>query len=355
MDQISPELIAKLQGSLGSLVGQQSGYIKSLPEPVKRRIFALKQLQAEHSELEAQFHKDILELEKKYLGLYTPLYEKRNDIVVGKTEPSDDQVEAGKKIDEEFTEEIKESSSEAEIIDEAQSTAGVPEFWLSAMKNHAQIADMITEQDQEALKSLTNIRLAYLEENPGFKLEFDFSENEYFNNTVLTKTYYYQQSATSGDLVFDHAEGTVIEWKEGKDLSVTIETKKQRHKSTNKTRVVKRTVPAETFFNFFTPIEVPDAEDLDENEENDIGEQLEADYELGEEFKEKLIPHAIDWFTGKALEYEGFGLDDYDDEDDYYEDNSDEQDDDDDDDDDDEEEEYSSAPANQQAPECKQQ
>ncbi|KAK9727577.1 histone chaperone, partial [Basidiobolus ranarum] len=254
MDQISPELIAQLQGSLGSLVGQQSGYIKSLPEPVKRRIFALKQLQAEHSELEAQFHKDILELEKKYLGLYTPLYEKRSDIVAGKTEPTEEQVEAGKKIDEEFTEEIKETiKEESEADDESQNAKGVPEFWLSAMKNHAQIADMITEQDQEVLKSLSNIRLAYLEENPGFKLEFDFEENEYFTNTTLTKAYYYQQSAAAGDLVFDRAEGTEIQWKEGKNLSFTVETKKQRHKSTNKTRVVKRTVPAETFFNFFTP------------------------------------------------------------------------------------------------------
>lgn len=33
---------------------------------------------------------------------------------------------------------------------------------------------------------------------------------------------------------------------------------------------------------------------------------------LGEEFKEKIIPHAVDFFTGKALDYE-----DYDDEDDF--------------------------------------
>ena len=31
---------------------------------------------------------------------------------------------------------------------------------------------------------------------------------------------------------------------------------------------------------------------------------MEADYEIGEEFKNKIIPHAIDWFTGKALQYE---------------------------------------------------
>jgi nucleosome assembly protein 1-like 1 len=27
---------------------------------------------------------------------------------------------------------------------------------------------------------------------------------------------------------------------------------------------------------------------------------------IGEEFKEKIIPRAVDYFTGKALEYEDF-------------------------------------------------
>ena len=31
---------------------------------------------------------------------------------------------------------------------------------------------------------------------------------------------------------------------------------------------------------------------------------MELDYQLGEDIKEKLIPRAIDWFTGEALQYE---------------------------------------------------
>ena len=44
-------------------------------------------------------------------------------------------------------------------------------------------------------------------------------------------------------------------------------------------------------------------------EEPDIEERLELDYTLGEDIKEKLIPRAIDWFTGEALRYEGFDED----------------------------------------------
>lgn len=60
-------------------------------------------------------------------------------------------------------------------------------------------------------------------------------------------------------------------------------------------------MPTDSFFNFFSPPKPPA-----ENEEtsSDIEERLELDYQLGEDIKEKLIPYAIDWFTGEALQYE---------------------------------------------------
>lgn len=80
---------------------------------------------------------------------------------------------------------------------------------------------------------------------------------------------------------------------------------------TNKTRVVKRTVPSDSFFHFFSPPVFPDeSEELDEEEAEGLDAKLEADYEMGEEFKDKIIPHAVDYFTGKALEYEDFDGDD---------------------------------------------
>jgi nucleosome assembly protein 1-like 1 len=70
---------------------------------------------------------------------------------------------------------------------------------------------------------------------------------------------------------------------------------------TKQTRVVKKTVPTESFFNFFDPPKPPQDED---DATSDIEERLELDYQLGEDIKEKLIPRAIDWFTGEALQYE---------------------------------------------------
>jgi nucleosome assembly protein 1-like 1 len=343
----NPALMSMLQGKLGNLIGEP------LPAAVQRRINGLKFLQSKHTELEGKFQEEVLALEKKYLELYRPYYDKRAEVVAGKYEPTEEEVAIGAKVDEDSDDEQEPAAEKIEEDKEdEENVTGIPEFWLTALKTHPQVGETISEEDCDALKHLVDIRMTYLEK-PGFRIEFEFSENDYFTDKVLTKTYHYQDNVSGGDYVYDFAEGCKINWKEGKDLTTTVETKKQRHKGTNKTRVVKRTVPAETFFNFFSPPTIPEEEaDLDEEEAEGLDAKLEADYEMGEEFKEKIIPHAVDFFTGKALDYE-----DYDDEDDFEddfltdEDNESEDDEDDDDEDDDDD----AQPAKgENAPECKQ-
>jgi len=81
------------------------------------------------------------------------------------------------------------------------------------------------------LRHLSDIRMEYLEK-PGFRLIFEFADNDFFTNKTITKTYFYQEeSGYGGDFIYDHAEGDKIDWKAGKDLTVRIESKKQRNKS----------------------------------------------------------------------------------------------------------------------------
>lgn len=296
----NPQLMSMIQGKLGGLVGRSSGYVESLPEPVKKRVNGLKGVQAEHAKLEAAFQEEVLALEKKYLQKYQPLYDRRAGIVAGKIEPTEDEIKVGLEDEEEETEPAEEESNTT--ADSASNVSGIPEFWLTAMRNVTSLSEMITARDEEALKSLADIRMSYLDK-PGFKLTFTFNANEFFSNTSLTKTYYYQEEAGyGGDFVYDHADGEKISWKDAKDLTVRYESKKQRNKTTKQTRIVKRTIPVESFFNFFSPPAVPeeDAEDV----ASDIDERLELDYQVGEDIKEKLIPRAVDWFTGAALAYE---------------------------------------------------
>ncbi|EON66575.1 nucleosome assembly protein 1-like 1 [Coniosporium apollinis CBS 100218] len=348
----NPALVSMIQGKLGSLVGRSSGYIESLPAPVRRRVAGLKGVQKEHSKLEAEFQEEVLQLEKKYFAKFTPLYEKRAKIVNGAQEPTEEEVKAGEE-DEEKDEDDEETEKPTETKSEdAADVKGVPEFWLSAMKNQVSLAEMITDRDEAALKHLTDIRMEYLD-RPGFRLIFEFAENEYFTNKTITKTYFYQEeNGYGGDFIYDHAEGDKIDWKPNKDLTVKVESKKQRNKNTKQTRVVKKTVPTESFFSFFSPPKTPD--DDEDDATSDIEERLELDYQLGEDIKEKLIPRAVDWFTGEALQFEqiedDFEEGDFEDEDDEEED---ELSDDRDEDDESDEGDDGSKPK-QEAAECKQ-
>ena len=99
------------------------------------------------------------------------------------------------------------------------------------MKNCPQTGDMITEKDDSIIGHLTSISYAYLSDplDHGFTLTFTFSPNEYFTNTVLTKTYHLLSPPDAfGDIMFESAEGCGINWIKGKDVTTTIESKKQR-------------------------------------------------------------------------------------------------------------------------------
>lgn len=159
------------------------------------------------------------------------MYERRHAIITGTAVPTTEEIQAGEqysiKSDEDYTPLPKDSSPSAD---------GIPEFWLTALRNHIALSDLITDRDAAALKHLVDVRLAYLEDSkeakPGFKILFQFSPNEFFENTVLEKTYVYQDEVGyTGDFVYDRAIGTEIQWKEDKDLTKEFEIKKQRNKS----------------------------------------------------------------------------------------------------------------------------
>jgi nucleosome assembly protein 1-like 1 len=140
-------------------------------------------------------------------------------------------------------------------------------------------------------------------------LEFQFAPNEFFTNEVLTKKYYLKNEVdpNQDDVVYSKAEGCSIDWKTGKDLTTKVELRKQRHKNTQKTRVVKKVVQADSWFNFFKHPQIPDEEDEadDDVDYEELENQLMEDFEMADHFTEAIIPRALDWFTGKALESYG--------------------------------------------------
>jgi hypothetical protein len=166
----------------------------------------------------------------QYLELTKPLYDRRKELVHARSEPTTEELEAG------AAQSAKDDPEENPLaVPPSTSAAAVPEFWLTVLRNNVGMSDLITDRDAGALKYLTDLRIEYLpssEPKPGFKLIFEFSENEYFENGVLEKTYVYREEVGySGDFVYDRAIGTEIKWKDEKDLTKEFEIKKQRNKS----------------------------------------------------------------------------------------------------------------------------
>uniref|UniRef100_A0A7S3VJL0 Nucleosome assembly protein n=1 Tax=Dunaliella tertiolecta TaxID=3047 RepID=A0A7S3VJL0_DUNTE len=311
-----PTLLEKKLQSLG-LESTPEEFVESLPAPVQRRVEALQELQTKHDEVETQFRKERAELEAKYEKLYAPLYADRTAIVSGEKEVP-----------------LKEGDAPAEVT-------GVPEFWLTVMLKSDVTADLIKDKDIEILQYLTNITseslLAEDGAPRGFKLFFHFSENPFFSNTVLEKTYLMM---TDDEGVLEKAEGTKIDWKAGKDVTIKIMKKKPKKGAKPDAKPQIKTEKVDSFFNFFSPPDVPAEDDeMEEEQMEELQALIEADYEVGATIKEKLIPHAVHWYTGEAIDEDPFGeMGGFDDEDDD-EDDDDEGDEDDDEDDDDDEDE----------------
>eukprot|EP00002_Diphylleia_rotans_P007828 TRINITY_DN174_c0_g1_i1.p2 TRINITY_DN174_c0_g1~~TRINITY_DN174_c0_g1_i1.p2 ORF type:complete len:330 (-),score=125.07 TRINITY_DN174_c0_g1_i1:366-1355(-) len=311
-------------------VGGHEEFVAGLPAPVKERVEKLLALQGEHDAITAKLEKEITEIERRYAAQYQPFYAKR-----------------------------------VEILNDGEA---LPDFWLTAMKRNEFVASSITEKDEDVLKYLDDVKAEFLAEGEGFKLLFTFRENPYFENTVLEKTYIMDEEDSSQDIMIKDLKGTKINWKPGKNVTVSLVKKKQRHKGRGEVRVVTKEEPTDSFFNFFNPPQIP-GEDADEEALEEIEAVIDADYEIGVFIKEKLVPNAIGWFTGEALEDEDGDYDDEDDEDEDEDEEDDDEDDDDEDDDEEEEEEKPKAPTkkggvsagakpaanNEQAPECKQQ
>uniref|UniRef100_A0A1E1W5B4 Nucleosome assembly protein 1-like 1 n=1 Tax=Pectinophora gossypiella TaxID=13191 RepID=A0A1E1W5B4_PECGO len=303
--------------------------LASLPANVRRRVRALRTLQREFVDIESKFYSEVHALECKYEKLYKPLFEKRQEIVNGAYEPTDEECTNPWRDDEE--EELARAVQGAAITDgekpkEGEETKpaeppmdpnvkGIPDFWFTIFRNVSMLSEMMQEHDEPILKCLQDIKVHMHEDPIGFTLEFYFAPNEYFTNTVLTKEYSMKcKPDDDNPLEFEGPEiysckGCEINWKKGKNVTVKTIKKKQKHKSRGSVRTVTKSVQADSFFNFFAPPTMP--EDPNSTLASDIQALLTADFEIGHYIRERVVSRAVLLYTGE-------GLDD-DDDDDYEE------------------------------------
>ena len=91
---------------------------------------------------------------------------------------------------------------------------GVPGFWLKAMLNHPQISRLIFEKDRQILRGLEDVTCKLHTDDAGYDLEFRFENNDFFNNSVLKKTYVIPK-----ENVIEKIVASEIQWKDGKNIT----------------------------------------------------------------------------------------------------------------------------------------
>jgi nucleosome assembly protein 1-like 1 len=106
-------------------------------------------------------------------------------------------------------------------VDHLEEVAGIPDFWLMAVKNNEMLMAIIKEKDTEALDSITKLSVSKTM-NPeadvkcAKSITLSFGDNDFFSNKELTLTVSFKDSDCEE---ISKVAGTVVDWKDGKDLS----------------------------------------------------------------------------------------------------------------------------------------
>uniref|UniRef100_A0A1I8J9X4 PBPe domain-containing protein n=1 Tax=Macrostomum lignano TaxID=282301 RepID=A0A1I8J9X4_9PLAT len=278
---------------------QAMGHYLSLPESMKRRVRALKKLQFHTLEIESNFYRELHALEMKYASVHAEQFDKRYKIVKGEYEPTDAEADWP-----------EDSEAELQLAALARSVGGTTE----KSRPRRRSCPMIHEHDEPILKHLTDIRAGLFSgDQTGFTLEFHFSQNEYFSNSVLTKQYFTRMSpdrrqpwSYDGPEIY-RCRGCDIQWCKGKNVTVKILKKVQRHRGNGQKRTLTKTVETDSFFNFFNP-PTQAIDDLNDDDE-EIENLLQSDFEIGHFIRERIVSRAVLCFTGEGLDDDDEGSD----------------------------------------------
>jgi nucleosome assembly protein 1-like 1 len=266
--------------------------LENLPQYIKHRVEKLKEINNEREELMKEYLEERANLETKYQLLSQPLYEKRKDVVLGQMDEDIDN-----------THETNDCIVDGDIQPKEK---GIPQFWACTINQMPVTEGILPEKDFECLGYLEDIRCFNYENGEGFRLEFHFAPNDYFENSVLTKSYDVPNLLLGDEPILKNVEGCEIIWKPSKSLTYIDTTKQQRGKGKNsgQIRTVTKKERCDSFFHFFTPPKMPSLDSMDEAEAVRLEAAFDEDYDVAQAFRSHIIPNAAMWFSGDAMEKE---------------------------------------------------
>lgn len=171
------------------------------------------------------------------------------------------------------------------------------------MDNCETLRPILQIHDRPILKKLKDIKVItsplYMAKgeksnsgNMGFRLEFHFAPNEYFENEILHKDYALRcEPDLSQPWAFEGPEvcnckGNKISWYKGKNATL------RPVRKVKDGQIVTKWAKRNSFFNFFTPPKLTRDVLMDANKRT----LFEAHFQIGLFFKETFIPQAIKFY-----------------------------------------------------------
>ncbi|CAH8855367.1 unnamed protein product [Trichobilharzia szidati] len=202
---------------------------------------------------------------------------------------------------------------------------GIPGFWLTVLKHSPLISDLISQSDSAVLYHLIDLRSIPIEENgkSGFQLEFEFETNNFFTNNILYKRYFMDYDVKNDNPFsyngpeVNYSEGCHIDWRPNKNIMVQNCLKKHQNKPkientysfpqyqvsaegvTTSTSSSTLSLNDESFFQFFS---ISNQALSGKASDPAFEHKILEDYDIGQYLKERVIPRAVTYFTGEALE-----------------------------------------------------
>uniref|UniRef100_A0A0N5BWY5 Nucleosome assembly protein n=1 Tax=Strongyloides papillosus TaxID=174720 RepID=A0A0N5BWY5_STREA len=263
-------------------------HIEKAPADQKRYVQALKKNQKEVFNAEVEFYKKILELQIEHQNKVNKILDVRAAIINGEKDIKDEDC-------------IEEAISNLSIEDQekifqgsATNEKGIKGFWLHVLQGFAETSERIFERDEPILEQLKDIKLNLFnngENDQGFILTFVFGENEFFEEKELVKTYKTSYHPEEGEefWLYDgnhivSVESSKVTWKAGKNPLVGRQGKDSSLEE------------AQSFFEYFMV-----AININECADEEDKETAFVDFELGQLFRDEVIPRATLIYTGEYV------------------------------------------------------
>ena len=203
-------------------------------DSIKSKLLSLASVHLDYKKVEDdQYGKEYDTLQDRYDKQYDAIYGKIENIV-----------ESTEKIDISDEEKTKYGITDDDLGKEHV----IENYWEKVILNSRYFT--ITDKDKIIIKFIKKVSMKKFEDNlNNFRVDFIFSENDFFTPNVLSKTYEYDKSGT-----LKKASGTEIEWK-SKEKNPTVEKTYKKIKKGRKVFHQEKEEKVDSFFSFFSQLE----------------------------------------------------------------------------------------------------